>query len=83
MQQVFQMRHFADVPVLNGPALPHRPPAYLADPEIQDTITVITCSYACPKTLDPDTGAVLCSCRRTGVLGGSGHKQAVHLVPLH
>ena len=43
MTQVFQMRHFADVPELNGPALPHRPPAYLADPEVQDTITVPVC----------------------------------------
>ena len=38
--QVFQTRHFADVPALHGPALPFRPASYLADPETQDSITV-------------------------------------------
>ena len=37
---MFQTRHFADVPALHGPALPFRPAAYLADPEVQDSITV-------------------------------------------
>jgi len=38
--QVFRTRHFADVPALHGPALPFWLAAYLADPEVQDSITV-------------------------------------------
>ena len=38
--QVFRTRHFPDVPALHGPALPFRPASYLADPEVQDSITV-------------------------------------------
>ena len=30
LDQVFRVQHFSDVPALHGPALPHRPPAYLA-----------------------------------------------------